>query len=282
MSENVNPSGTIPAAPMSLVRGDWIKASGFHDLTDAEVLGHVLSVCHHQHEQHVKHGAPNGVILFDLDSTLYEVGPRSHQILREFVESPDSADYPNVRRILGGLEFSQLGYYLTDTFGGLDFGSTPVREVEGALEASKKFWANRFFTNEYLSFDEPYAGAVEFANSVYDAGIEIIYLTGRDEPGMGPGTRARLIKDGFPFDRERTHLILKRDFHLDDLEHKSEATEYVKKIGTLIASFENEPPNVVAIHDIFPESIHVFMDSVYSDRPADPRNGLYRIRSFKR
>ena len=251
----------------SLVRKSWVDACGFHPMTDREVLDHVI-----QHAKKMK-----GVVLLDLDSTLYEVGPRTLQILREFKDSELSRPFVKVRAALDAMKPSQIGYSLADTFTHL--GLDP-KEQEDALKAGKDFWGKRFFTNEYLDFDHTYEGAPEFVREVYETGAEIIYLTGRDEPGMGIGTRSRLIRDGFPFDRERTHLLLKENFHLDDLEHKSKATDYVKQIGSLIASFENEPPNVVAIHDIFPESLHVFMDTVYSDRPADPRNGLYRITSF--
>jgi hypothetical protein len=260
----------------NLVRKDWIQSCEFHPLSDAEVLNHVVQTANQK----------KGVVLLDLDSTLYEVGPRTLQILREFKESPESREFPKVRDHLDQLSLKNMGYSLHDTFVNLGIlkpeAATLDREIQAALKTGYQFWAKRFFTNEYLAFDHAYEGAQSFVRDVYDAGAEIIYLTGRDEPGMGKGTRNRLIEDGFPFDQERTHLLLKENFHLDDLEHKSKATEYVKKFGELVASFENEPPNVVAIHDIFPGSIHVFMDSVYSDRPADTRHGLYRIESFRR
>ena len=112
-------------------------------------------------------------------------------------------------------------------------------------------------------------------------GAEVVYLTGRDEPGMGIGTRGRLLEDRFPLDVPRTHLLLKKSFELDDLEHKSKASDYVKRLGNLVASFENEPPNLIALSDIFPAAMHVFVDTVYSERPALPRSGLYRITGFE-
>ena len=59
---------------MHLTKAEWLKACHFHDLSEKEVLEEVAS--------RVKK-TPNSLVLLDLDSTLYEVAPRSHQILKE-------------------------------------------------------------------------------------------------------------------------------------------------------------------------------------------------------
>jgi hypothetical protein len=97
---------------------------------------------------------------------------------------------------------------------------------------------------------------------------------------MGDGTRARLKQDSFPWELDRTHLLMKAAAELDDLEHKLAAGTYVRAHGTLVASFENEPPNLVALYDQFPEAMHVFVDTVCSDRPALAGRDLYRIKGF--
>jgi hypothetical protein len=97
---------------------------------------------------------------------------------------------------------------------------------------------------------------------------------------MGDGTRANLIRDGFPWETHRTHLLLKKAAHLPDLDHKKDAAQYIREHGTLVASFENEPPNIIALYEIFPDAMHVFVDTVCSDHPALAREGLYRIKGF--
>jgi hypothetical protein len=259
------------------IRKDWIEACKFHPLSNSEVLGQVLAWI--RKDRTDRHILP--VLLLDLDSTLYEVGPRSHQILKEWIDSVESRPFGKIRDRVSQVQPHEVGYSLADTFTHL--GLSPAEEeVSAALKSAKKFWGKRFFTDHYLSFDHAYPGAAEWVQEAYDLGTEIIYLTGRDEPGMGKGTRGRLIQDGFPFDRERTHLLLKKSFELDDLEHKTKAAEYVKRTGNLVASFENEPPNLIALSEIFPASMHVFVDTVYSDRPAPVKAGLYRITGFDR
>jgi hypothetical protein len=266
-----------------LIRQDWMSASHFHELTEAQVLAEVAARVEKVKAQAVAQGGSrrdaHPLVLLDLDSTLYEVGPRTYQILREWAQTAASQGFGTVRDAVFKAEPWHVGYSVRDTLRALGVDADS-REVAPALAAIKEFWAKRFFTSEYLKHDHAYPGAAAFTRKLHDLGAEIVYLTGRDEPGMGDGTRAMLMRDGFPWEKERTHLLLKKAAHLPDLSHKTEAAEYVRAHGTLIASFENEPPNLVALSEIFPDAMHVFVDTVCSDHPALPGKNLYRIKGF--
>ena len=258
---------------LELARKEWIQACHFHDLSGQEVLREVT--------RRVKTTQTNSpVILLDLDSTLYEVGPRTLQILNEWIASQEFKLFsPEIQKAFQKLELSHIGYSLKDTF--LNLGLTQeVPDVRSAWESARKFWRARFFTHEYLEYDRVYPGAVEFVQGLYRQGAILVYLTGRDEPGMGDGTRLYLESHGFPWGGEKTHLLTKTSSEISDIEHKQGAAGFVKSIGQLIASFENEPPNLVALYECFPQAMHVFVDTFCSDRPAKPCQGLYRIRRF--
>lgn len=263
----------------ALARQEWIDACHFHDLNESEVL---REVARRVSDLKAKAGGKkeaHPLVLLDLDSTLYEVQPRTHEIIREWATSDEAAQHPFLHRALRDLKPHHLGYSITDMVSNLGLDSKHP-EVASAMADIKKYWVARFFTNKYLPFDKPYPGAAEFTRNLHALGAEIVYLTGRDEPGMGDGTRANLIRDGFPWETHRTHLLLKAAFHLPDLDHKRDAQNYIREHGTLVASFENEPANLIALHDIFPQAMHVFVHTVCSDHPAVPRQGLYRIRGF--
>lgn len=270
----------MSSSPSEFSRQEWIDACHFHDLTEEQVLHEVA-----ERVSRIKAAAAgrrrqaHPLVLLDLDSTLYEVGPRTLRIIQEWVETAESADTPSVRAALQRLDVKQVGYSIFDTFKtiGLRVDSP---EAEKAAKRLKAFWAARFFTSEYLQYDRAYPGAASFTRKLHGLGAEIVYLTGRDEPGMGDGTRANLIRDGFPWETERTHLLLKAAPEIPDITHKREAADYIRQHGTLVASFENEPPNIVALYEIFPEAMHVFVDTVCSDHLAGVRQGLYRIRHF--
>jgi phosphoglycolate phosphatase-like HAD superfamily hydrolase len=251
-------------------RSQWIGACQFHDLKDAQVLDEVR-------KRAGSVSAP--LVLLDLDSTLYDVGPRTHAILREWIDSPESKDHRRVREELRFLEQRHVGYSLRDTFAAIGLHVTE-REVATAWESVLPFWALRFFTSAYLRHDRPYPGAAEFTRALHGAGCELIYLTGRDKPRMGDGTEANLVRDGFPWDTERTHLLMKPTEAMPDLEHKLAAAQFVRERGTLVASFENEPANLVGLFNQFPEAMHVFVHTVCSEHPAEPARGLYRIRGW--
>lgn len=274
MSTTGSKEGTQEQAKYA--RQAWIAACHFHPMDEREVLREVA-------RKAIEAGkAEQPLILLDLDSTLYEVGPRTHFILKEWMHAPESREFPRVREAMEKLEPQHVGYSIRDTLQALGFTAAQIEspEMAGAFENLKKFWTRRFFTSEYLKHDRAYAGAAEFAQALHRLGAHLIYLTGRDEPGMGDGTRTNLVRDGFPWDVPRTHLLLKRAFHLPDLDHKKDAAEYVRTHGSLVASFENEPPNIVALYDIFPQAMHVFVDTVYSDHLAEARKGLYKIDGF--
>lgn len=246
----------------------WKNVCQFHSHSDERVLSETLDKIHSKR-------AP--VLLLDLDSTLYEVSPRSFQIIREWTHSSRSSGFSPVREALSQMSFSQVGYSLEDTFGHLNLD---LAEQGLALNDLKKFWQDRFFTNDYLRYDRAYDGASQFVRKAYDAGAQIIYLTGRDSPGMQKGTIGNLMRDGFPWELPHVHLLMKPQSHFDDLEFKKKASQFVHEQGSLIASFENEPPNVVAFHGLFPEAMHVFVDTVCSAHQTEACHGLYRIQSY--
>lgn len=266
MEKNMSEQGS----EIRWVREEWVGASHFHDLAEEEVLALVKTRAR---------AVQRPVVLLDLDSTLYEVGPRTWQILKEWLDTPGSQVFGEVRVALQNMRLDQVGYSLRDTFRnlGIDEG---LESAHRALEVMKPFWAKRFFSSQYLSFDRPYPGAARFVQELYAMGLEIIYLTGRDEPNMGDGTRANLVRDEFPWGEPRTHLLMKDRFESPDLDHKLGAAQYVRQQGTLVASFENEPANLVALHQAFPDAMHVFVETVFSDHGAPQGNGLYRIRGF--
>src|SRR5688572_10279392 len=95
---------------MTFSRSEWIKACHFHDLSETAVLDEVA--------KRVRKVGPEGkpIVLLDLDSTLYEVAPRTHQILKEWVRTHESQAFPSVIQALEKLEHLHVGYSLKDTF----------------------------------------------------------------------------------------------------------------------------------------------------------------------
>jgi hypothetical protein len=256
-------------------REAWVKNSEFHDLSAQEVLDSVV-----QDVRRSRDGKLKPVVVFDLDSTLFHVAPRTHAILREWLELEASA-HPESIRALAAFGANDLGYSLKDLWIKANLDSEMGPESE-ALKAARRFWQDRFFSHAYLRHDHVMPGAVEYVSHVFESGATVFYVTGRDTPSQGFGTLEQLAHHGFPVDERRTRIVLKPRRRLDDREYKSGVIRTsVKDRGALIANFENEPKNLVAMAEAEPKAKHIFVETVSSDHMAPAGIGLYKIPGFE-
>lgn len=234
----------------------------------------ILERVHQAVVQETSHGN-HSLVIFDLDDTLFDTRPRHKRILREFARQQGIVrGYPAEATLLRKIRVSQISYHLEETF--LNLGITS-KEL---LEKAKAFWLERFFTNEYCSKDSPIPGAVAYVKLLSDAGAQIVYLTGRDQPRMEEGTRSALLNRGFPLDVS-TQLIMKPDKNMDDTVFKQGVFESLKKEGSVIAGFENEPRNINSMNTAFPEAIMVFLDTRHSNKPDVPSPDIAWVKDFK-
>lgn len=207
------------------------------------------------------------VVVFDLDSTLIQTAFRHERILREFAD-----DFGELWSVLDDV----VPDVTVDEFQWTVGGPLRRRGIEGPPELFDtlfRYWVRRFFDGDYLSVDQAYPGAVDYVHAVYEAGAQIAYVTGRPAPLMAEQTLQSLVKLGFPACVPRVSLSLKPTVDMADLAYKQLACEQLAQVGTVIATFENEPGNANAFLAAFPEATHVLMETVHSpDAPSlDPR-----------
>ncbi|MGE0616537.1 MAG: HAD family hydrolase [Bacteriovoracia bacterium] len=246
-----------------LVRTDWLKASAHREMDVSALREEILRRAR---------AVAKPIVIFDLDSTLYEVQPRTLAVLKAWLTEPASGRHHETRQRLEPAEIKHLGYSVRDLFAALD-----LPDDSEAYHEFRRYWGDHFFSDAFLPHDRPYPGTVEFVRALHGAGIHIVYLTGRDAPGMTHGTRANLLRDGFPLG-EGTELHLKPTQKHGDISHKHEVVGDLRRRGEVIASFENEPRNLVMFYDELPGAMHVLADTVCSDHPARPIAGFYVIR----
>lgn len=213
------------------------------------------------------------VVLFDLDSTLFSTQERNWAILAEFVARDGLP--PRLAEVVATLGPERMGWNVMEDVrvAGFDHAST--------LDELRAFWFERFFRDAYLHHDQPLPGAVEFARGVHDAGGHVVYLTGRDEPNMGQGTRSALTGRGFPFACDRADLMLKPAFEEPDLDFKRRAIADVKKLGTVLGVFENEPVNANLFAEAFPDADVFFLETVHSPDPPPLAPRIQRLKDFR-
>ena len=208
------------------------------------------------------------LVIFDLDSTLYDLALRVTAILHRFAKSPEKqALFPEECSRLLDVEILRGDWGLRE----------PLERLGISKEQYPKFWddvhkawANGFFSNEFLTYDKPLPGAVRFVQDVLKLGADVLYLTGRDVPRMGTGTEASLKEAGFPLDGLRTKLTLKPKAGLDDAQFKADEIVRLAADYKSLWLFENEPVNINAVLKACPQVKMVFVDTCHSGLETIP------------
>ncbi len=196
----------------------------------------------------------SSICVFDLDSTLFNVSPRSQKILHEFA---DLHKLPDLLKIQ--VEYTDWGVYESLVRSGYE--KDHHTEMHLSL---KEFWTKHFFSNEYLHYDTPYLGAVYFVQSLAKNKCPIHYLTGRDVHRMEKGTIDVLNKWLFPLNKKQLHLKPHRSE-----EDKIYKYERLKKLSEdnpdrEIYFFENEPVIINYVAELLPHINIVFMNTTHS------------------
>ena len=197
------------------------------------------------------------------------------------MEHPESKAFSDTITQLKGLSHSEMKYSLEDVWNQRNIPHE-TEPYSKHYQHAKSYWRKRFFGNEYVIHDEPTRGAVDFVQKAYELGAKVIYLTGRDVPLMSFGTFDQLKRHDLPIEQERSRLILKPKRSVDDLEFKSQTAKLIMEWGEVVASFENEPKNLVAMANVFePTTMNVFIQSISSDHAAPAGKNIYRIHHFE-
>jgi predicted secreted acid phosphatase len=258
------------------IRDQWIQNTQFFQDSNDEVLRKVVD-----RVRVLLEAKKLPIIVFDLDSTLFDVSKRTFQILKEWMAHPDTRNFHDTHAVLSSLTAGDLRYSLEELW---ESKSIPHAKApfDHHFKHAKQFWRKRFFGHEYLRHDEPMNGAIEFVRNLHEMGAMIVYLTGRDVPQMAFGTYDQLKLHGLPIEVDRTRLILKPKRHMEDIEYKSAAAKSISEWGEVVASFENEPKNLVAMAKSYkPETMNIFLHTVSSDHPAPGGKDIYKIQEFK-
>ncbi len=234
-------------------------------LHDPQSLGDVAAAV-------ADHSGP--VVVFDLDDTLFDSRTRTVRILRQFGALATIQVYwPDEAQTLRDAEIQKVTYRLEDTFKRLGITDPDF------IKAAQGFWKERFFTDAYVQTDAAVPGASEYVRKLYDNGATIVYLTGRDSPSMGEGTKRSLAWGGFPLGHQ-AQLMMKPSKEMDDLAFKKTAIAEIAKLGQVVGVFENEPKNLNALSAAFPTAIPLFLNTQHSGAPEEPSANARWVRDY--
>jgi phosphoglycolate phosphatase-like HAD superfamily hydrolase len=215
---------------------------------------------------------PEGVLAFDLDSTLFDNRPRQAKIVRDFGKAK-------------GL--SRLQACKPEDFvSGWDLEHALLRcglsqdELESCFVDVRRFWQERFFTSAYCIEDVPIPGAKAYLDACLKTAAQLIFITGRPDD-MEEGTIACLKRHGMPTPGGRVHLLMKPAEQEDDDAFKRQAHSRIPSLGELIAVFDNEPTHINDYAARFPDAFAFWLDTGHSGRDVQLHPSIISIRDFK-
>lgn len=195
------------------------------------------------------------LIVFDIDSTLMDTSPRNQAILDRAIK-----DLPQLVALRNAIPQLPPHWNLVDAL-------RPHIELDAAANAVlQKYWEARFFTNEWLAWDQPYPGCPSFLHKLKSLDFRLIYLTGRHTQGMEKGTRQSFAKFGLPAGPAESFLF-KPNYTDADLAFKTRACQDLSSLGSVVATFDNEPANVNRFIQIFPAARHLWLQTITSPDP---------------
>ncbi|MCX6132081.1 MAG: HAD family hydrolase [Proteobacteria bacterium] len=215
------------------------------------------------------------VVIFDLDDTLIDCRHRKYLVIQNFIQQEHiKRDFTKECALLTSLDWQKVQYRVLDTLKqeGIDDSQF--------CELMLRFWRQQYFTYDYLLKDQPFRGALDYVEYCHNAGAIVVYLTGRDEPGMGLGTRDSLQKLGFPVKGPQVEFILKPNPLDPDFEFKVAALEQIDLLGEVIAALENELVNLNAMAARFPEAAVYWRKTLYMPNPPLPHPRVQIIQNF--
>lgn len=210
-------------------------------------------------------------MIFDLDGTLVE---HHYRIYHVFVELARELDFPDdAKSLIFDSNPEHYSYHPGETLENLGLSEELISKMLSS-------WLDYFLSNRFLQYDRPMKGAYYFVRNILSLGLRVVYLTGRDVPNMGEGTRSWLEKFNFLDRSGRTELKMKKDLSISNAESKRIACNELNSSGAAVLVIDNEPKELEFMLNVFPESIGVLMDSPNSGVPAQLPPETFIIRQF--
>jgi hypothetical protein len=214
------------------------------------------------------------MVVFDLEGTLLDNRPRILQILQEFSRETKYIT-PDAAQKLSTLTLPLIQYRLNDTLASVGIMDKVV------VDNAAAFWAERFYNDEYLKYDQPTPGSVDFVRRLYSSGARIVYVSGRDAQRQLIGTVKALRQYGYPIGIQGTELIMKPTVTTQDAIFKQQITNYLRHFGTVVAAFDTEPANANVYRRAFPDATVAIYEAPRAPNPPPLLADVQRLVSFQ-
>lgn len=213
------------------------------------------------------------IVVWDLDSTVFQTGPRHQRIFAEFAAQRGD---PALLALAEAAVAADFSWSVDEVL---------LREGvddERLLRDLRRFWGRRFFDGDYLDADRPYPGAVRFVRTLWEAGATSWYLTGRLQRQQAMGTLRQLVRWKLPILDGGAVLHLRPPEAASDQDFKASACDRIDAGGTVVATFENEPGHANHFARRWPEAVSVLVDTTHKPGAPEPEEGVVCVAGWGR
>lgn len=208
-------------------------------------------------------------VIFDLDSTLFCVSPRTQNILRRLSRDESfRAAFSEASEVLANVEVLPTDWGVKQV---LERARMPKMDSPELARAIRNYWRKYFFSSHDLVHDIIYPSANEYVRHLHTLGADIMYLTGRPEGSMRPGTISALHAFGFPYTADEKLMMKPTEAQTDEGFKANLLRELVKNYDH-IWFFENEPVIIEQVRASLPQVRIVFVDSTHSGKSLSPKD----------
>jgi len=215
--------------------------------------------------------------IFGLDGTLLDPAARNREIFSLAFDGPDPVVNPPRPDLSTAIRALPLSEHDADPAATLrKIGVTDSAFVRAVLTR----WNQDFYSNRFLSRDEPVPGAAGLVDSLYARGCTIVYLSGRDARRMLAGTAQSLFERGFPAGAPRTMLVLKPERTTPDSTYAAHALDDLAAYGNVVAVFESDPARVQMLHARFPGALAFRVDTKQATGASAAGPGVTSLKDF--
>jgi len=213
------------------------------------------------------------ILITDLDGTLIDYSQRSYQIFQQALRTYDLPE--SIVKLVNSINPENYDYFPKNNLTRLGI---PDQHIITQLT---EFWDKHYFTNQYLHFDLPIPGALDFIANIASLDINIVYLTGRDEQNMGDGTRVWLSQHGLMNNNGKPcRLLMKTNLGYDNAYSKFNNSETISALGLPILIVDNEPLDIQTLSERFPLALTVLIETTNSGKIAVLPQNLLRLKNY--
>jgi hypothetical protein len=219
------------------------------------------------------------LLIVDLDDTLLDKRPRVMKVLSDLImdQNPEIPLTDDVRAKIAEIKPRTMKYDLKETL--QDVGVDDETMLNWLLTEFKRLEVS----DQYIMFDLPIPGSVDFIKGISTAGAMTMYLGGlRNMSTSKFGTERSISMYELPAPRgEVGALFMSEEDVEDDMEFKRDLLEPLSKAGEVIAVFDNEPSACNLFKESFPDAAVVLVDT---SRKSDDDlvDGISVIKNFIR